>query len=86
MGWYSLKTRPFLTASQLMASTSPLREEIPNSSLEELHRTVGEAGWGGPRALPGRAGTAYSVDSERYHEAAYDAYVTGLCFVAMARR
>jgi hypothetical protein len=33
-----------------------------------------------------RAGCGYQLSSEKYHEAGYDAYVTGLCFLSMARR
>jgi len=29
-------------------------------------------------------GHGYTTSSEKYHEAAYDAYVTGLCFISMA--
>ena len=29
-------------------------------------------------------GRGYTTSSDKYHEAAYDAYVTGLCFISMA--
>jgi poly(A)-specific ribonuclease len=29
-------------------------------------------------------GPGYTTMSDKYHEAAYDAYVTGLCFISMA--
>lgn len=29
-------------------------------------------------------GHGYTTSSDKYHEAAYDAYVTGLCFISMA--
>jgi hypothetical protein len=29
-------------------------------------------------------GHGYSTLSEKYHEAGYDAYITGLCFITMA--
>ena len=29
-------------------------------------------------------GHGYTTLSDKYHEAAYDAYITGLCFISMA--
>jgi hypothetical protein len=29
-------------------------------------------------------GHGYTTSNDKYHEAAYDAYITGLCFITMA--
>jgi poly(A)-specific ribonuclease len=35
-------------------------------------------------AEPEEEGHGYTTLNEKYHEAAYDAYITGLCFITMA--
>lgn len=77
---------PNILDTKLMANTIPFKEEIANSALEELMKTVSETPYTMPPVPPRRAGCGYQLSSDKYHEAGYDAYVTGLCFIAMARR
>ena len=77
---------PQLLDTKLMANTIPFKQEIYNSSLEELYRTVQSAPYQLPKMTAAEPGLGYSEGCDRYHEAGYDAYITGLCFIAMANR
>jgi len=77
---------PNLVDTKLMAGTSPLKEEITNSALNELLRTVSESPYKMPKISVRRKGFGYSSSDDKFHEAGYDAFVTGLCLIAMQRR
>jgi len=77
---------PKLLDTKLMANTIPFKQEIFNSSLEELHKAVKLPPYDLPPVPPKYAGAGYKVDSSNYHEAGFDAYITGLCFIAMSNR
>ena len=66
------------------------REEIRNSSLEELLKTVKNDPYKIPDMIPdktqGLAGYSLGETNEKYHEAGYDAFITGLCFIALSNR
>jgi poly(A)-specific ribonuclease len=66
------------------------REEIRNSSLEELLKTVKNDPYKIPEMIPdksqGLAGYSLGETNEKYHEAGYDAFITGLCFIALSNR
>ena len=83
-------TLPLVCDTKLMAATTPFREEIRNSSLEELLRTVTSSPYKIPDMVPekmsGLAGYSLGETNEKYHEAGYDAFITGLCFIALANR
>ena len=69
-----------------MASTQPLRDEIPYSSLGELKQVVSAAPFDLPEVRERKADCGYVLSDAKYHEAGYDAFVTGLCFIAMSNR
>ena len=77
---------PKVVDTKLMANTSPFKQEILNSSLEELYRAVQQAPYSLPSVTPDTPQSGYCQEEEKYHEAAYDAYITGLCFIAMSNR
>jgi len=77
---------PKLLDTKLMANTLPFKQEILNSSLEELHKAVLLPPYNLPPVPPKYAGSGYKSDSDSYHEAGFDAYITGLCFIAMINR
>ena len=77
-------TLPKIVDTKLMASTSPLREEIANTSLEELLKTVSQAPFKLPKVESDDESSGYEMGDkaiEKYHEAGYDAFITGLCFI-----
>jgi len=77
---------PRILDTKLMANTIPLKTEIFNSSLEELHKVVQSSPYSLPKVEAAEPGLGYDEDNERFHEAGYDAFITGLCFIAMANR
>jgi len=77
---------PKLLDTKLMANTIPFKQEIFNSSLEELHKAVTLPPYNLPPVPPKYSGSGYKADSNNYHEAGFDAYITGLCFIAMSNR
>ncbi|KPP65258.1 poly(A)-specific ribonuclease PARN-like, partial [Scleropages formosus] len=63
----------------------PLPEElISNTSLAELERQLKEAPFKPPKVESADGFPRYDTASEQLHEAGYDAYITGLCFISMA--
>jgi len=77
---------PSLLDTKLMANTIPFKDEIPNSSLEALFETVSASPYKMPDCGPKFSGYGYQRSSNKYHEAGYDAFITGLCFIAMSNR
>merc|ERR1712096_491101 len=77
---------PKLLDTKLMANTIPFKQEIFNSSLEELHKAVTLPPYNLPPVPPKFSGSGYKPDSANFHEAGFDAYITGLCFIAMSNR
>ena len=77
---------PRLLDTKLMANTIPFKQEIYQSSLDQLHRTVQSSPYQLPEISAAEPGLGYEEGCERYHEAGYDAYITGLCFIAMSNR
>ena len=77
---------PNIIDTKLMANTSPFKQEILNSSLEELYKAVQQSPYHLPSVTAKRAELGYSQGADKYHEAAYDAFITGLCFIAMSNR
>merc|ERR1712111_56823 len=77
---------PNICDTKLMASTPPFKEEIPRSTLEEMIKTVSEKPFKMPHVSPAEPDQGYDLSDEKYHEAGYDAFVTGLCFLSMAQR
>ncbi|XP_077684422.1 poly(A)-specific ribonuclease PARN isoform X3 [Eretmochelys imbricata] len=63
----------------------PLPEEIiNNTSLAELEKRLKEIPFNPPEVESAEGFPSYDTASEQLHEAGYDAYITGLCFISMA--
>uniref|UniRef100_A0A2K5I2Z0 Poly(A)-specific ribonuclease PARN n=1 Tax=Colobus angolensis palliatus TaxID=336983 RepID=A0A2K5I2Z0_COLAP len=82
---------PRLLDTKLMASTQPFKDIINNTSLAELEKRLKETPFNPPKEnfflffLESAEGfPSYDTASEQLHEAGYDAYITGLCFISMA--
>ncbi|GAA6073131.1 poly(A)-specific ribonuclease PARN, partial [Tachysurus ichikawai] len=67
-----------------MASTQPFKELITNTSLAELEKQLKEKPFKAPKVECSEGFQSYDTSSEQLHEAGYDAYITGLCFISMA--
>ncbi|MBN3287413.1 PARN ribonuclease, partial [Polyodon spathula] len=75
---------PRLLDTKLMASTHPFKELILNTSLADLEKRLKEAPFKSPEVDSAEGFQSYNTASEQLHEAGYDAYITGLCFISMA--
>ncbi|MEQ2168927.1 hypothetical protein GOODEAATRI_019691 [Goodea atripinnis] len=75
---------PRLLDTKLMASTQPFKELINNTSLAELEKQVKETPFKPPQVETAEGFPSYDTAQEQLHEAGYDAYITGLCFISMA--
>uniref|UniRef100_A0A672Z559 Poly(A)-specific ribonuclease PARN n=1 Tax=Sphaeramia orbicularis TaxID=375764 RepID=A0A672Z559_9TELE len=75
---------PRLLDTKLMASTQPFKELITNTSLAELEKQLKETPFKSPRVETAEGFPSYDTAQEQLHEAGYDAYITGLCFISMA--
>ncbi|KAF7662368.1 hypothetical protein LDENG_00237460 [Lucifuga dentata] len=75
---------PRLLDTKLMASTQPFKEMITNTSLAELEKQLKESPFKPPHVETAEGFPSYDTAQEQLHEAGYDAYITGLCFISMA--
>lgn len=75
---------PRLLDTKLMASTQPFKELINNTSLAELEKQLKESPFKPPQVETAEGFMSYDTAQEQLHEAGYDAYITGLCFISMA--
>ncbi|XP_040001317.1 poly(A)-specific ribonuclease PARN [Xiphias gladius] len=75
---------PRLLDTKLMASTQPFKELITNTSLAELEKQLKESPFKPPQVETAEGFPSYDTAQEQLHEAGYDAYITGLCFISMA--
>ncbi|XP_028319501.1 poly(A)-specific ribonuclease PARN [Gouania willdenowi] len=75
---------PRLLDTKLMASTQPFKDLITNTSLAELEKQSKETPFKSPQVETAEGFPSYDTAQEQLHEAGYDAYITGLCFISMA--
>ncbi|XP_037363469.2 poly(A)-specific ribonuclease PARN [Talpa occidentalis] len=75
---------PRLLDTKLMASTQPFKDIINNTSLAELEKRLKDTPFNPPQVESAEGFPSYNTASEQLHEAGYDAYITGLCFISMA--
>ncbi|XP_042571955.1 LOW QUALITY PROTEIN: poly(A)-specific ribonuclease PARN [Cyprinus carpio] len=74
-----------LLDTKLMASTQPFKEIISNTSLaEKTHKQLRETPFRSPTTECPEGLQSYDTSTEQLHEAGYDAFITGLCFISMA--
>ncbi|XP_041362495.1 poly(A)-specific ribonuclease PARN-like isoform X2 [Gigantopelta aegis] len=74
---------PRLLDTKLMASTNPLKNHIHNSTLGDLKKILEYSPFTKPKVDLPEEFSRYS-GNEHLHEAGYDAYITGLCFISMS--
>ncbi|XP_072932243.1 poly(A)-specific ribonuclease PARN-like [Epargyreus clarus] len=74
---------PKLLDTKYMSSLPPLKDKVNSSVLKHLFQTLSEAPFSMPN-VESDEGRGYTRCADKQHEAGYDAYVTGLCFLAMS--
>ncbi|XP_054635744.1 poly(A)-specific ribonuclease PARN isoform X2 [Dunckerocampus dactyliophorus] len=75
---------PRLLDTKLMASTQPFKDLISNTSLAELEKQLNDSPFKAPETEAAEGFPSYNTAKEQLHEAGYDAYITGRCFISMA--
>ncbi|CAF4900755.1 unnamed protein product [Pieris macdunnoughi] len=73
---------PRILDTKYMSSLPPFKDKVNSSILQHLLATLSEP----PFSLPDIGsvdGRGYCQTDDKQHEAGYDAYVTGLCFLSM---
>ncbi|XP_057366976.1 poly(A)-specific ribonuclease PARN-like [Daphnia carinata] len=74
---------PRFIDTKVMATTKPFRDILQNSALERLLSSLLAAPFRSIEIVPATGFPSYT-DNFKNHEAGYDAFITGRCFLAMA--
>uniref|UniRef100_A0A0P4ZJM5 Poly(A)-specific ribonuclease PARN n=1 Tax=Daphnia magna TaxID=35525 RepID=A0A0P4ZJM5_9CRUS len=74
---------PRFIDTKVMATTKPFRDLLQNSALDRLLNSLLAAPFRNIEVIPATGFPSYT-DNFKNHEAGYDAFITGRCFVAMA--
>lgn len=75
---------PRIVDTKLMASTHPFREIIGNTSLDELRKCLDKKPFTPAKVELAAEFKRYENATEMYHEAGYDAYITGCLFATLS--
>lgn len=75
---------PRIVDTKVMATTQPFRDQLPSTVLGDLVKHLSVSPFKKPIVQLDEEFTRYNDGTESLHEAAYDAYITGLSFVSMA--
>ncbi|XP_073398983.1 poly(A)-specific ribonuclease PARN isoform X1 [Dendrobates tinctorius] len=75
---------PRVLDTKLMASTQPFKAIISHTVLAELEKRLQMAPFKPPKVESAEDFPSYDTNIGQLHEAGYDAYITGLCFISMA--
>nr|AGC92706.2 poly(A)-specific ribonuclease PARN-like protein [Heliconius erato] len=73
---------PRLLDTKYMSSLPPFKDKVASTVLPHLLQTLSEPPFALPE-IPSLPSRGYTCAQDKQHEAGYDAYVTGLCFLAM---
>lgn len=75
---------PKIVDTKVMATTQPFRDQIPSTVLGDLVNHLTVAPFKKPVIELDQEFSRYNDGTEKLHEAAYDAYITGLAYISMA--
>lgn len=67
----------------MICESGKFQEIVPSSNLEELFKTVSKDPFSIPE-VDSVQEKSYTRCNQKIHEAGYDAYMTGLCFIALS--
>ncbi|XP_053972981.1 poly(A)-specific ribonuclease PARN-like [Hylaeus volcanicus] len=73
---------PRILDTKVLCQSQQFKENVPSSNLNVLLERISKPPFKIPEVetVPGRS---YSTLAEKCHEAGYDAYITGVCFIAL---
>lgn len=69
--------------TKVICQSQQFKEHVISSNLNVLLDIMNKSPFSIPDVEPVE-GYSYSVLTEKSHEAGYDAYITGLCFIALS--
>uniref|UniRef100_A0A1Q3F3P1 Putative polya-specific ribonuclease n=1 Tax=Culex tarsalis TaxID=7177 RepID=A0A1Q3F3P1_CULTA len=75
---------PLLLDTKYLCTNAELKVHVFSSVLGHVFEAVRKEPFKLPEVKSGCEEHSYSMDNEKQHEAGYDAYLTGLCFLGLA--
>ncbi|KZC04656.1 Poly(A)-specific ribonuclease PARN [Dufourea novaeangliae] len=73
---------PRILDTKVLCQSQQFKENVPSSNLNVLLERVSKSPFKIPD-IESVDGRSYITLAEKYHEAGYDAYITGICFIAL---
>ncbi|XP_076623597.1 poly(A)-specific ribonuclease PARN isoform X2 [Colletes latitarsis] len=73
---------PRILDTKVLCQSQQFKENVPSSNLSVLLKRVSQAPFNIPD-VDSIGGRSYSTMTDKCHEAGYDAYITGICFIAL---
>ncbi|GLH08416.1 Poly(A)-specific ribonuclease PARN [Gryllus bimaculatus] len=75
---------PRILDTKYMSCMDPFKDQISSTVLGHLHKTLSGEPFELVNVAPAVEGRGYASAEEKAHEAGYDAYLTGVCFLTLA--
>ncbi|GIY85671.1 poly(A)-specific ribonuclease PARN [Caerostris darwini] len=79
-------TFPNMLDTKYVASSDTLRPFLESTQLSELLRQVQGKSFELPTVHVDDGFKGYNLNSEQFHEAGYDAFMSGLCYIALTKK
>lgn len=76
---------PNLVDTKLMCCTHPFREHFVSTVLGDVLKRVQEEPFALPAVKKMGTGMGYDLNDNKCHEAGYDAFITGVCFLGLCQ-
>ncbi|XP_051173834.1 poly(A)-specific ribonuclease PARN-like isoform X2 [Leptopilina boulardi] len=73
---------PKIIDTKIISQSAQLKDKVPLTNLQYLLDTCSKEPFSLPDVIPVKD-RSYSITTEKCHEAGYDAFMTGMCFIAM---
>uniref|UniRef100_A0A182NHZ9 Poly(A)-specific ribonuclease RNA-binding domain-containing protein n=1 Tax=Anopheles dirus TaxID=7168 RepID=A0A182NHZ9_9DIPT len=77
---------PYLLDTKYLCTNAEIKVHVNSSVLAHVYDAVSKEPFSIPTVHPELPDHQYSVEDEKQHEAGYDAYLTGLCFLGLVSR
>ncbi|XP_050090652.1 poly(A)-specific ribonuclease PARN-like isoform X1 [Anopheles aquasalis] len=77
---------PLLLDTKYLCTNAEIKVNVNSSILAHVYEAVSKAPFSIPKVQSGMPEHGYCVEEQKEHEAGYDAYLTGLCFLGLASR
>lgn len=74
---------PRILDTKLMGSMNPFKDKIPSTTLGDLQKFLEFPPFSKPEVDLAEGFSSYNT-GEQHHEAGFDAYITGLCYISMS--